>query len=239
MKKLMFAAVSALCITSVSTHAATLADLAAGASLVEGDVTFSGFVFTDNTPLPAFPGDFILDPANLEVTASSTASTTTLSFSLDPGASIAGFDTSSGLPHVFDFFVDFNVAVTGGSTRTLTDVTLGGGDLFATVDAFSEVVFADAINTPSIVLEIFEDAQPDSQTSDSAMLGGVSTLGLFGQVEGKTFVETATAGLSTFSLTFDLSGTAPPPATIPLPAGLPLLLAGLGSLALLRRRKTL
>lgn len=131
------------------------------------------------------------------------------------------------------------MAVTGGSTRTLTDVTLGGGDLFATVDASSEVIFEDAINASSVVLEIFEDTEFGSQTSDSAMLGGVSTLGLFGLVEGATFVETATAGLSTFSLTFDLSGTAPPPATIPLPAGLPLLLAGLGSLALLRRRKTL
>ena len=240
MKNFMFAAVSALCITSVSAHAATLSDLVGGATLTEGDVTFSGFAFTDNVPSPAFAGDFVADPNGIEVTTSSTASTTTLSFSLDPGASISGFDTASGLEHLFSFFVDFNVAVSGGSTRTLTDVTLGGGDLFATGDAFSEVIFVDVINTPSVELEIFEDTRTgSSQTSETAMLGGLSSLDLFGTVEGNTFVDGATAGLSTFSLTFDLAGTAPPPSPIPLPAGLPLLLAGLGGLALLRSRKTL
>ena len=212
----------------------------AGATLTEGDVTFSGFVFTDNVPTPAFAGDFVADADGIEVTTSSTASTTTLSFSLDPGASISGFDTASGLAHLFSFFVDFNVAVSGGSTRTLTDVTLGGGDLSATGDAFSEVIFVDVINTPSVELEIFEDTRTgSSQTSETAMLGGLSSLDLFGTVEGNTFVDGATAGLSTFSLTFDLAGTAPPPSPIPLPAGLPLLLAGLGGLALLRGRKTL
>lgn len=240
MKSFMFAAVSALCITSVSAHAATLSDLVGGATLTEGDVTFSGFAFTDNVPSPAFAGDFVADPNGIEVTTSSTASTTTLSFNLDPGASISGFDTASGLAHLFSFFVDFNVAVSGGSTRTLTDVTLGGGDLFATGDAFSEVIFVDVINTPSVELEIFEDTRTgSSQTSETAMLGGLSSLDLFGTVEGNTFVDGATAGLSTFSLTFDLAGTAPPPSPIPLPAGLPLLLAGLGGLALLRSRKTL
>jgi len=240
MKNFMFAAVSALCITSVSAHAATLSDLVGGATLTEGDVTFSGFAFTDNVPSPAFAGDFVADPNGIEVTTSSTASTTTLSFNLDPGASISGFDTASGLAHLFSFFVDFNVAVSGGSTRTLTDVTLGGGDLFATGDAFSEVIFVDVINTPSVELEIFEDTRTgSSQTSETAMLGGLSSLDLFGTVEGNTFVDGATAGLSTFSLTFDLAGTAPPPSPIPLPAGLPLLLAGLGGLLLLRGRKTL
>jgi len=218
----------------------------AGATLTEGDVTFSGFVFTDNVPTPAFAGDFVADADGIEVTTSSTASTTTLSFSLDPGASISGFDTASGLAHLFSFFVDFNVAVSGGSTRTLTDVTLGGGDLFATVDAFSEVIFVDVITpqpnttTQPIELEIFEETLTgSSQTSDTAMLGGLSSLDLFGTIKGNTFLDGATAGLSTFSLTFDLAGTAPPPSPIPLPAGLPLLLAGLGGLALLRGRKTL
>lgn len=239
MKSFTLAAVSALCISSGATYAATLSDLVGGATMTEGDVTFSGFAFTDNVPTPAFAGDFVADANGIEVTTSSTASTTTLSFNLDPGASISGFDTATGLEHLFSFFVDFNVAVAGGSTRTLSDVTLSGGDLFATVDAFSKIGFADAINTPSIELEIFEDTLTGSQTNDTEMLGGLSSLDLFGTVEGKTFVDGATAGLSTFSLTFDLAGTAPPPSPVPLPAGLPLLLAGLGGLALLRRRKTL
>jgi len=234
MKSFMFAAVSALCITSVSAHAATLSDLVGGATLTEGDVTFDGFAFTDFNPNKIGPltGDFVPDASEIEVTTSSTASTTTLSFALTPGASVTEFA-------VFDFFVDFSVAVSGASSRTLTDVTLGGGDLIATEDAFSKIGFADAIISPSVELEIFEDTLTGSQTSETAMLGGLSSLDLFGTVEGNTFVDGATAGLSTFSLTFDLAGTAPPPSPIPLPAGLPLLLAGLGGLALLRSRKTL
>lgn len=239
MKSIALAAVSALYISSGPAYAATLSDLVGGATLTEGDVTFSGFVFTDNVPTPAFSGDFVADANGIEVTTSSTASTTTLSFNLDPGASISGVDTTSGLEHRFSFFVDFSVAVAGGSTRTLTDLTLGGGDLVAREDAFSNIGFADAINTPSVELEIFEDTLTGSQTSETAMLVSLSSLDLFGTVEGNTFVDGATAGLSTFSLTFDLAGTAPPPSPIPLPAGLPLLLAGLGGLALLRRRKTL
>jgi hypothetical protein len=60
-------------------------------------VTFSGFAFTDNVQTPAFAGDFVADADGIEVTTSSTASTTTLSFNLDPGASISGFDTASDL----------------------------------------------------------------------------------------------------------------------------------------------
>ncbi|MEQ8900434.1 MAG: VPLPA-CTERM sorting domain-containing protein [Roseovarius sp.] len=239
MKSIALAAVSALYISSGPAYAATLSDLVGGATLTEGDVTFSGFAFTDNVRTPAFAGDFVADANGIEVTTSSTASTTTLSFNLDPGASISGFDTASSLGHMFSFFVDFNVAVAGGSTRTLSDVTLGGGDLFATVDAFSEVIFVDGINLPSVELEIFEDTLTGSQTSDTEMLGGLSSLDLFGTVGGLTLGDGATAGLSAFSLTFDLAGTAPPPSPVPLPAGLPLLLAGLGGLALLRRRKTL
>ena len=47
MKNIMFAAVSALCISSGATYAATLSGLVAGATLTEGDVTFSGFEFSN------------------------------------------------------------------------------------------------------------------------------------------------------------------------------------------------
>ena len=167
------------------------------------------------------------------MTTSSTSTTTTLSFAFDPSPFISGELT------VFDFLIDFSVAVTGGSSRTLTDVTLGGGDLFAEDDAFSDVNFADAIDNPSVFVNIFEATSGGSQTSMTDDLEGVTSLNLLGRANGLTFTSIAEAGLSTFSLTFDLAGTAPPPSPVPLPAGLPLLLAGLGGLALLRRRKTL
>ena len=233
MKSFTLAAVSALCISSGATYAATLSDLVAVATLTEGDVTFSGFEFRNEVPDPPFPDDFNADASEIEVTTSSTSTTTTLSFALDPSPSILGELT------VFDFLIDFDVAITGGSSRTLTDVTLGGGDLFASEDAFSDVNFADAVDEPSVLVNIFEDTLNGSHTSMTDDLDGVTSLNLLGRANGQTFTSTATAGLSTFSLTFDLAGTAPPPSPVPLPAGLPLLLAGLGGLALLRRRKTL
>jgi len=222
------------CLQPAQAATVTLASLLSGGSLEEGDVAFSNFDFVQFNPSKTgpFTGDFLPELDEISVTSSSASGTARLTFEFAPAVAISTEQA------VFDFFIDFDVEVTGGSSRTLTGLTLGEGDLFAEGDASAEVIFFDAETGGNRLAEIFEDTAFGSQTSDATSFDDpLSSLSLFGQIEGQTNANSSTAGLSTFALTFDLDGTPPvtPPVTpVPLPAGLPLILAGLGSLALLR-----
>ncbi|MEI4234005.1 VPLPA-CTERM sorting domain-containing protein [Roseovarius sp. D22-M7] len=236
MKPFLIFGLASLCIVSQPVHAATLTSLLAGDILTEGDVQFSNFTFEDFDEFKSgpFPRDFIPDPDEITVTTSATSSTTTLKLEFDPDVLVS----SDGA--IFAFFIDFDVAISGGSSHTLTGLTLGAGDLSATGDAFAEVLFFDAETGGNLVAEIFEDTIFGSEIEGNASFDpSLSSLSLFGTIEGETNTSGSTAGLSTFALTFGLDGTPPvtPPVTpIPLPASLPLILAGLGSLVFLRRR---
>ncbi|WP_340214224.1 hypothetical protein [Dinoroseobacter shibae] len=228
--------------------AITLDQLVAGSTLTQGDVTFSGFKFddrfgTDTTGgLPdrtdaAFPGDRSVDASEIGITTSSTSSTVSLTATIDPAISIAG-EGSPTLARIYDFFFDFTVTVAGTSVRTLDSVALGDGDLFATGNGVSEIIFDIAGISGRNDLEIFEaPGLGFSQSSDTTTLASVKSLDFLGQIEGDTR-DGDTAGISTFTITFDLGGVAPPPPhVIPVPAGLPLLLTGLVGLGLARRAR--
>lgn len=211
---------------------ATLSDLVRGATLSVGDVTFRDFRFDDrfgrdrtgglrnrtDTPLP---GDRIIDASAITVTTSSTASTVTLRATIAPGVAISG--ASGELDHIYDAFFDASVVVRD-SERTITGVTLQSGDLSASGNAVSEVIFDIRGMGGGNDLEIFEAPAmtPASQPSDTRTIEPATTLDLVGQIEGET-ASGASAGLSSFSLTFTLAGTSPAPPTGPRPApsGLP------------------
>jgi hypothetical protein len=230
--------------------AVTLDQLVLGTTLTQGDVTFSGFKFDDffgddetggldDRINNAFPGDRSVDASQIDISTSATSSTVSLTATINPAISIAGEDATSGFPNIYDFFLDFTVSVSGSSVRTLDAVTLGGGDLFASGAGVSEVIFDIAGIGGANDLEIFEAPgfNPASATSDTETLASVTSLNFLGQIEGDTKVG-ATAGISTFTITFDLGGTAPPPPhVIPVPAGLPLLLTGLIGLGIARRAR--
>jgi hypothetical protein len=237
-------AAAALAVSAGGAGAASLSDLVAGTTLVEGDVVFDGFFFDDRfgvdfpgdtrTETP-FAGDRPVSADQIEITTSSTASTVTLTATIAPPISIMGVDASTGFEHLFDFFLDFDVAISG-SARTFSGVSLGGGDLFATgTDGLSEVVY-DEVGGAFSNLEIFEDTEGVDQSSDMRALMGLTALSLEGVIEGETETADATAGLSTFSLTFALDGDPPMP-VIPTPAALPLMLGALGGLGLFARRR--
>jgi len=92
-------------------------------------------------------------------------------------------------------------------------------------------------------LEQFDITGDAPITSPPATPGGLIPMNNYGEFRGFT---RTTADIFRFEFTggnnivlddLTLSGYVPPAAVIPLPAGLPLLLAGLGALGLVRRRK--
>jgi len=225
----------------------SLADLIAGTSVVQGDVTFSNFFFDDRFGVDggtsdrneiAYSGDRSVSASDIEITTSATADTVSLIAKVNKDLSVSSVDSTSGLPHIFDFFLDFSVSVSSSSSRQIDGVILGDGDLSAIGEGFSEVIYDIAGVGTNNDLEIFEDpgGTDPSETSDFENLIATSSLGFLGRIKGSGGIDSA-ADLSTFSLTFDLEGTPPVPPTsvVPLPAGLPLLLGALSILGLARR----
>jgi len=217
--------------TPAAAFSASLSDLIAGATLSEGDVVFSGFFFEDFSKTDVFPEDFEVDPASIEVTTSSTATTVTLDFAFDPAASVAPVAETS----IFEFFLDFTASVSG-SARELVGVTLSSTETDMVTAAGGSVDIEYSVGpftTSTNKILIFDGG--GTQLSDSTTFAATTSSVFGGFIEGEAPVD-GSATLAGYALTFDLSGTAPPPEVVPLPAGLPLMLAGLGALAWLRRR---
>ena len=234
-------------LSPLSAQAATLSDLVSGGSLTEGDVVFDNFVFNDrfledftgdpDTETP-YPGDRPVAASEIEITTSSTAGTVSLTASIDPAISIADA-ASPTLDHIFEFLLDFTVSVAAPSSRQIVGASLGGGDLSASGDAVSEVRYAPGgFAIAGDRLEIFEAPgfTPSSATFDTQSFAATSSILFEGSIEGNTGPG-GTAGLSTFTLTFDLVGDPPGPGVVPVPATLPLMLGALAGFGFLRRRR--
>lgn len=213
-----------LCCVGASAQAASLSTLISGGSLTAGDVVFSAFSFQDESDIQTYPNDTPVDASSISVDATTTTDSATLSFTIDPSLAIGGDEG------FFEFLLDFSASVASPSTRSIFEVTLGGGDLDATNQGIAEVVYEE-VGSDRGDLEIFEDPSGSqaSQTFDSISGFTVQSLVLEGIIEGETGVGD-TAGLSMFSLTFKLEGTPPPHTPIPLPPSALLMLSALSGL---------
>ncbi|SFA78621.1 VPLPA-CTERM protein sorting domain-containing protein [Poseidonocella pacifica] len=222
-----------LSVAGIAAPAATLSSLTSGGSIVESDLIFDNFYFENFTGRAILSSPLDADPARIDITTSSTASTVSLTATMS--------DVSiSGTEAFYNFDIWFDVAVAASSVRSITSVMLTG-DLFASAgstpgasdDATSNVFYSAMPG--SFDAEIFASplASPASQASD-----GFSTIAdsleLDGNISGRAIRSGDTAGITSYTVTFTLEELTP----VPLPASALLLLAGMGGLGWVSRRKS-
>ncbi len=201
---------------SAPASSAPLSDLIAGGSLTQGDVTFSNFLFSDF----GIPG---VDPGTIEVTTSAAYPTVSLAFAFNPVAEAFFSD-------FVEFFLDFDATVDANSQRQFNGVTISLDSASAGGDGI--VLFQGDTLVEPILLEAEISSLVNSPT-DSASLTPVSALAALTTVQLEAFGDGDSASLSQMSVTFELTEAA-----VPLPAGLPLVLTGVGALLLAARRRS-
>lgn len=218
-RKCAFAAV--LLAAPAAASAASLSSLTAGGGLTVGDVTFSGFGFSD---LGGGFGGVAADAGAIDVTASSTATTVTLDYMLDPELMLGGFD-------FYEFESGFSAAVDAGSSRRFTSLRIVLADARRVGDAFIEI----GSDSPNMLASLSTAGGPIDGIAALASLSSVD-FDFFSQ--GESFESDSMASLGRFQITFGLNEAITPiGATVPLPATLPLLLGGIGLFGFVSRRK--
>lgn len=232
MKYFAGAALAALLSISTGTVQAassTLDALVGGGSLIEQDMKFDGFTFTNF-------GSLAVAASEITVSTSSTANSVTLDFATSLGVDANSFLEIGGA---------FNSMVVAPSTRTVVGTTLEllgyslSPDSPATDPfAFVEVQQDDAAN--NVINEVSANTNGGLTLSDGEVLASLTNFTTPWNAAAEAEGGATTATLSRWSITFAMDGTIVPPGTIPLPAGLPLMIsafAGLGLVGFRRRRR--
>lgn len=168
---------------------------------------------------------------SLTATAASAITMTISGGTLGSGGTLSGsFDYVGGT------ISNVSLTTTAGTGITFSQTYNGGSLTTSDVIAFTGTSTSGGVSGLLLTLSgttLFADLEAQTVTSASLQLGSVGVFGLIPsyesvQISGAFQARNVTGGLITVP--------APPPA-IPLPAGAPLLVAGLGALALLRKKR--
>lgn len=183
-------------------------------------------------------GDTFTDPFSFSNTSDAGESLLAFGIDLSGASGVSGvtndlcFDTVVGGPCRFTGGATAFSATGGTGTSTglqSSTVVDGGSTLDLTFNDFNPG------ETFSFVIDVDDADASNSTVLGSDMIGATAYADFSdGQRVLGTFI--AVAGNSDASA-FSATGTIETPSAIPLPAGLPLLLSGIGGLAWLRRRK--
>lgn len=223
--------VLALCLLGASAAAAQAGTITATTDRAAFEAQFAGVTVEDFGPQAAFPiASGILNSATDETTANGVA--------IRPGDIVDGVTFST--PVGTGLF--FNIDAGGGFTGGFLD-GLGSANENLTI-AFDVPQSAFGFSTNSGLMRTFDLAigfAGGGTFTGSYRTPGAGALVFFGFTsDAKDISSVVIDGTSGFNFAIDdftFPAVAPPATPIPLPAGLPLLLAGLGTLALMRRRR--
>ncbi|NNU15868.1 hypothetical protein HK107_05975 [Parvularcula sp. ZS-1/3] len=207
-----YAAVSSTCGGS----SCTLTELISGETITIDGVTFSISDFFDTSSVA-------LDTDVITVTGSSEPGKASLKFEATPALTVMGDLDFLGA----DFTLGAVVDMMSPATITGASLEAGADDLAISGPGVSSALF----DVDGSFLEVFDDSDFGELLSSATALGGVSMISALGSIGLFGLDSSSTASLTGFTFALDLDGVP----EIPVPAALPLFLAGL---AIIRRRRT-
>ena len=216
----------ALAFAATASPAATLTSLTAGGMLSAGGLLFDSFSFTDISDFIGLP--FItFSSDDIFVTASSVGDVVTLSFDFSPSLSLTT-DEAYELVGLFK-------ATATGAVMISVDILLGGQSLTGDSELGHSIFDSSSLLARTVLGSGFFATStgslgPAPLASLSSLLFGWGSSGIT-----KDYGSPGTLSTDGFDIVITLERDVV--AVIPLPATLPLLLAGLGGFGLARRRR--
>lgn len=217
-----------------------LLSLLQSGSLVADDITLSGFSFSDEGL--GVSNNTVITAVDINISLETTGANATVIIDYDP-------DIDVGLDDFLEHFVDFNVDVAAQPGRLITAAEIqmavavaGGIESVTPEDNFVQFEVLDDLSPLTANLEVsVQGGQSQEPQNPSESFAGVDSFVVETVIEAAH--EDGEGGFvqaDSFTITFTLDSEIdeePEVPTVPVPAALPMALAGIGLMTWLGRRK--